>query len=71
MCYILERRYERARDDFERAARASSDARDYAFAGWAAAHGGDIHGARVLWRRASMADKRYAAASVSLAEHVK
>jgi tetratricopeptide (TPR) repeat protein len=71
LCYIVERRYELARRDFEAAARASSNPRDYVFAGWAALHSGDARAARRLWRRALALDKRFEPARVALEERAK
>jgi tetratricopeptide (TPR) repeat protein len=69
MCYLAERHFRAARRDFELAARASSEARDYVFAGWAALRSGDSSGARALWRQALRIESRYEPALVALSEH--
>jgi tetratricopeptide (TPR) repeat protein len=71
LCYLVQQRYAAARQDFEHAASASSDPRDYVFAGWAALHTRDAAGARRLWRRALALDERFLPAKIALAEHAK
>lgn len=52
LCYLIERHFEDAQHDFERAARLSSDPTVYDFAGWSARRAGDLAGARSLWNAA-------------------
>ncbi|MFN2449195.1 MAG: tetratricopeptide repeat protein [Candidatus Baltobacteraceae bacterium] len=62
LCYLITRRYDRAYADFERVAAQTHQARDYAFAGWAAAHAGDRRAARALWERALQIEPHFAPA---------
>ncbi|HKU66889.1 MAG TPA: hypothetical protein VJP85_03840 [Candidatus Baltobacteraceae bacterium] len=68
LCYLREKRYERAQRDFERSA-GTLGAQAYVFAGWAAHHAGRFAAAQRLWRRALSAQPHYRPAVIALVEH--
>ncbi|HEY8296751.1 MAG TPA: tetratricopeptide repeat protein [Candidatus Baltobacteraceae bacterium] len=68
LAYLIERRYDKAEPDFERAARASRDPRYFTFAGWAALRAGRESVARDLFDRALTIDPRFRPARYALRE---
>jgi tetratricopeptide (TPR) repeat protein len=68
LCYLHLRDYALARIDFQRAASASRDPRDYVFAGWAARFAGDPRSAVALWHAALALHPGYVPANVALME---
>ncbi len=66
LCFLIERRYAKAQDDFEQAARIDKDSQMFVFAGWSAWHRGLHVTARSLWRDALQIDPRDGAAVLAL-----
>lgn len=68
LCYLHLQRYGLAQQDFERAAKATHEANDYVFAGWAAARAGHLRQADGLWREALRVHPGYRPAMAALSE---
>lgn len=69
LCYLHQKRYALAQNDFERAARSSRSPESFVFAGWAAEHAGRAKSARTLWRLALSVRHGYRPALIALWEH--
>lgn len=66
LCRLIQRRYNAAQPDFQRAAEITRDPRYFTFAGWAALRARDRLAARRLWRAALAVDARFAPARDAL-----
>jgi tetratricopeptide (TPR) repeat protein len=69
LCYLHQKRYALAQNDFEHAARSSHAPESFVFAGWAAEHAGRAKSARTLWRLALAVRRGYRPALIALSEH--